>query len=419
MYRLIVSCYTSTFLSKPFFGLFKFHRATSSASIKANANDYSSLSSAEKCQSDNESPSVITVKSNPNLKDEEQHLEQSNSQIDAVLSPIVERLGKLRVNVQYSIQKRILIITIVEGIAFESIENDSNTQIRMVLLPYKNFRYRTKFASGLNPKFNETFFFKNINQEDLSKTFVRFRIYKRRLTGRNQFIGETLLRNSLIDAKNGCLTHHTLLLHSKTDANLARSCHVESDIVDHTSDPLAPKSPTNSIVHSALSTPSHKQKQVKKSYKTQSSNDNNNENNYNNPKLLLSFSYSDGKMFILIDKGGNLNYKSKYVDTFVKLYVKTAYDAQTMVQQSHTIKACCEPVFDAKFSFAVSKQDIDSLSISIRVCTTIGLLKRRINLGTLEFGSNVVGEEERAHWQEFICSKKQTSFKWHRLTCCI
>lgn len=75
MYRLIVSCYTSTFLSKPFFGLFKFHRATSSASIKANANDYSSLSSAEKCQSDNESPSVITVKSNPNLKDEEQHLE--------------------------------------------------------------------------------------------------------------------------------------------------------------------------------------------------------------------------------------------------------------------------------------------------------------------------------------------------------
>lgn len=54
----------------------------------------------------------------------------------------------------------------------------------------------------------------------MSKTFVRFRIYKRRLTGHNQFIGETLLRNSLIDAKNGCLTHHTLLLHSKTDANV-------------------------------------------------------------------------------------------------------------------------------------------------------------------------------------------------------
>lgn len=57
--------------------------------------------------------------------------------------------------------------------------------------------------------------------EALSQTSVRFRVYKRRLTGSSQFLGETSLVNSLIDARGGILTHHTLFFHHSTDSNVS------------------------------------------------------------------------------------------------------------------------------------------------------------------------------------------------------
>ncbi|KHN81334.1 hypothetical protein Tcan_08514 [Toxocara canis] len=56
-------------------------------------------------------------------------------------------------------------------------------------------------------------------EEALSHTSVRFRVYKRRQTGSSQFLGETLLVNSLIDARGGILTHHTLAFHHSIDSN--------------------------------------------------------------------------------------------------------------------------------------------------------------------------------------------------------
>uniref|UniRef100_F1L8X0 Synaptotagmin-16 n=1 Tax=Ascaris suum TaxID=6253 RepID=F1L8X0_ASCSU len=332
-------------------------------------------------------PAIIVSSSQTDLDNE-----RSETPYSTGSSPIIsfgKRLGKLRIDAKYDERKQVLLVTVVEGIGLDLVESDASCQIRVVLLPTKSCKHRTKYSFGSNPKFRETYRFPNISQEALSQTSVRFRVYKRRLTGSSQFLGETSLVNSLIDARGGILTHHTLFFHHSTDSNLNLA-------------PSAMGSRSNSV--------SRRSSMIDDSgrFCAQPIAD-------GGPELLISLCCNAGHVVVGVEKGSSFTHNAKLPDTFVQVSAVTQYGKKVGRNRTEVVKLSSEPCYDRKFLFQVSQSDLDSITILINVYALVGVWRKKVQLGWISLGESSSTEDEQEHWHEMIQGMGTTVSKWHHL----
>ena len=75
---------------------------------------------------------------------------------------LISKCGRLRVTYEYITGKSRLAVTVHEAQDTPSRDRggSSSTQVRLVVLPSKNVRHRTKVKAGENPHYDETFQFK-------------------------------------------------------------------------------------------------------------------------------------------------------------------------------------------------------------------------------------------------------------------
>uniref|UniRef100_A0A915EMP0 C2 domain-containing protein n=1 Tax=Ditylenchus dipsaci TaxID=166011 RepID=A0A915EMP0_9BILA len=125
-------------------------------------------------------------------------------------------LGKLKLALQYSRQKKLLILTVLEvnldredkdtSKTDDNVKKELNTQVRLALLAEKVVKFRTKYRS--NAVFNETFVF-NILPDELVESVVRCRLYQKRVRS-NGLLGEAFLKASVVDSSSGSSSQHSL-----------------------------------------------------------------------------------------------------------------------------------------------------------------------------------------------------------------
>lgn len=79
---------------------------------------------------------------------------------------LISKCGSLEMTFKYNPAKGKMAITIHQAQDIPSKERGgaSNTQVRILLLPTKKQRYKTKIKTGENPVFNENFVFNKIPQ---------------------------------------------------------------------------------------------------------------------------------------------------------------------------------------------------------------------------------------------------------------
>uniref|UniRef100_A0A9J2PHQ7 C2 domain-containing protein n=1 Tax=Ascaris lumbricoides TaxID=6252 RepID=A0A9J2PHQ7_ASCLU len=225
--------------------------------------------------------------------------------------------------------------------------------------------------------------------EALSQTSVRFRVYKRRLTGSSQFLGETSLVNSLIDARGGILTHHTLFFHHSTDSNLNLA-------------PSAMGSRSNSV--------SRRSSMIDDSgrFCAQPIAD-------GGPELLISLCCNAGHVVVGVEKGSSFTHNAKLPDTFVQVSAVTQYGKKVGRNRTEVVKLSSEPCYDRKFLFQVSQSDLDSITILINVYALVGVWRKKVQLGWISLGESSSTEDEQEHWHEMIQGMGTTVSKWHHL----
>lgn len=75
----------------------------------------------------------------------------------------------------------------------------THTQVRILMLPSKKQKHKTKIRSGENPQFMESFLLHRVNPEEVNSMGVRVRVYGCERMRRERLIGEAIVSFSSID----------------------------------------------------------------------------------------------------------------------------------------------------------------------------------------------------------------------------
>ena len=100
--------------------------------------------------------------------------------------------GRLQVSASYAPTAEKLAVTVLraEDVPTKHRGGASTVQVRVVLLPSKKQRFKTKAKPATNPNFHETFTFSRVPQSDLHESGLRFRLYGHEKLTRDKLLGE-------------------------------------------------------------------------------------------------------------------------------------------------------------------------------------------------------------------------------------
>jgi len=132
----------------------------------------------EKCESD--------------VQSSHSHEYSSHLQSD---SHLITKCGSIEIGYAYDAPTKKLIVNVFQASDIPCKERGGANQIhvRLVLLPHKRQKHKTKVKASGNPTFDETFTFNRINPDDVMNLGIRFRIYGTAFARREHMIGKYII----------------------------------------------------------------------------------------------------------------------------------------------------------------------------------------------------------------------------------
>ena len=105
---------------------------------------------------------------------------------------LVSTAGRLQISASYAPTADKLAVSILraEDLPTKERGGASTVQVRVVLLPGKKQRFKTKLKPSDNPSFHETFTFSRVTQEEITFGSLRIRVYGHEKFGRDRLVGE-------------------------------------------------------------------------------------------------------------------------------------------------------------------------------------------------------------------------------------
>lgn len=112
--------------------------------------------------------------------------------IDIGHEEFLSTAGRLQVSASYAPTAEKLAVTVIraEDVPTKQRGGAGSVQVRVVLLPSKKQRFKTKAKPAANPNFHETFTFSRVPQSDLHESGLRFRLYGHEKLTRDKLLGE-------------------------------------------------------------------------------------------------------------------------------------------------------------------------------------------------------------------------------------
>ena len=121
--------------------------------------------------------------------------------IDISQEEFLSTAGRLQVSASYAPTAQKLAVTVLraEDIPTKHRGGAASVQVRVVLLPAKKQRFKTKTKPSTNPNFHETFTFSRVSQSDLQESGLRFRLYGHEKLTRDKLLGELTINVTEFD----------------------------------------------------------------------------------------------------------------------------------------------------------------------------------------------------------------------------
>ncbi|XP_034833915.1 synaptotagmin-16 isoform X1 [Maniola hyperantus] len=287
------------------------------------------------------------------------------------------------------------------------------SQVRIVLLPLKKQKYKSKIRNGENPQYMESFVLHKINPEDVHGLGLRIRIYGCERMRRQRLLGEAAvsfanlnfeLENNLWLQLSPRQHHHqpTLQL-PKLDLN-----HSITGVL------ASPSSITTATTPGTLGGEAcslARSDSASSCCSTRSA-----------PELLLGLQYNPttGHLSVEIIKGTHFRKLSpnKAPDTYVKLVLISSLGMEMGRCKSSTRRAQSNPLYKELFIFQVALFQLTEVTLMVSVWWRRSV-KRNEMVGWFSLGHSSSGREEERHWQD-LCEQQgqQPSVqvqRWHVL----
>ncbi|ESO07971.1 synaptotagmin 16, partial [Helobdella robusta] len=258
------------------------------------------------------------------------------------------------------------------------------TQVRMLLLPIKKHRHKTKVvvAAESNPQFNETFDFK-VPTDDLTSMGLRMRLYGCERLKKDRLIGETIVNFNRLNTNNvpfwTPLDPRSNLMHGDSMSSVSSNLtHSESD------------SSTHSLNHAGTL------------------------------ELMLGVAYNGvtGRMAVEVIKGSNFkNMAAKRPpDTYVKLALMAPNGQEISRSKTSIRRGQPNPLYKETFMFQVPQFQLPDVSLMVSVFVQKSL-KRKEMIGWFTMGRRNTNssEDDASHWTAMLESKGEQVCRWHVL----
>lgn len=284
-------------------------------------------------------------------------------------STLMDRgMSSLEIALLYDAPMRKMTVHVLQARGIPSREKTTtHTQVRLLILPSKKQKHKTKIRSGENPQFMESFLLHRVNPEEVNSMGLRVRVYGCERMRRERLIGETIISFASIDLE--LETNLWLPLEPRNSSVLSGS---SSDLLS-----LARSDSTGSTTsmqqHGGV------------------------------PELLIGLGYNGttGRLTVEIVKGSHFRNLSlgKAPDTYVKLCLVSSMGQEIARSKTSTKRGQPNPLFKETFIFQVALFQLNDVTLMISVYSKRNM-KRNEMVGWFSLGLNSSGPEEMQHFND-------------------
>ncbi|XP_018579307.1 synaptotagmin-16 isoform X2 [Anoplophora glabripennis] len=297
---------------------------------------------------------------------------------------IVSKCGHLEVALLYDAPMRKMTVHVLQARDIPSRDRGqpTHTQVRLILLPSKKQKHKTKIRSGENPQYMESFLLHRVNPEDVNSMGIRLRLYGCERMRRERLIGEAVVSFANINLE----LENNFWLNLEPRANTALSGCTGDLMSLARSDSTGS---THSMQHGGV------------------------------PELLLGLCYNatTGRLNVEVVKGSHFRNLAltRAPDTYVKLNLVSSTGQELAHSKTTVRRGQPNPLFKETFIFQVALFQLADVTLMVAVYNRKGVTKKKEMVGWFSLGLNSSGAEELAHWMDMKEFQQEQICRWHIL----
>ncbi|XP_071564762.1 synaptotagmin-14 isoform X3 [Temnothorax nylanderi] len=339
-------------------------------------------------------------------REQEIQVEQNDSTTNDVITTMgtvaAEEIGSLEVAFLYDAPMREMTIHVLQGRNYPA--GIGGSQVRLVLLPSKKQRRKTRVRQGTSPQYIESFLLPRVNPEDVNAMGVRLRVYLwgGRMMRRERLLGETRVSFDQIN------------LQLETTLWLTLQPPLSSSAQDWGTTSSLTRSDSTGSQQSVQSYASPAIPPYGSSMKGGSV-----------AEILIGLAYNGttGRLSVEIIKGshfrGGGGNDTKPPDTYVKLALIDSNNHEMGRSKTGLKRAQPNPLYKETFIFQIALFQLGDVTLFLSVYNRrrggMGR-KGREMIGWLSLGLNSSGSEELQHWNEMRTARQPMQVqRWHSL----
>ncbi|XP_015120100.1 synaptotagmin-14 [Diachasma alloeum] len=317
------------------------------------------------------------------------------------LNEAIDEFGCLEVAFLYDAPMREMTVQVLQGKNYPA--GIGGSQVRLVLLPSKKQRRKTRVRQGCSPQYMESFLLPRVNPEDVNAMGVRMRVY--------QWSGR-MRRERLLGEARVCFDQINLQL--ETILCLPLQPPPRSSVHDWGTTTSLTRSDSTGSQQSVQSYASPTTPPYGSSMKGGSI-----------AEILIGLAYNGttGRLSVEIIKGshfrGGGGSDTKPPDTYVKLTLVDSNGHEMGRSKTGLRRAQPNPLYKETFIFQVALFQLGDVTLFISVYnrrrSAMGK-KGREMIGWLCLGLNSSGPEELQHWNDMRSARSPKQLqRWHSL----
>lgn len=297
--------------------------------------------------------------------------------------PLISKCGSIEMTFSYNPNRGKMAITVHQAQEIPSVDRGgaSHSQVRILLLPNKKQRYKTKVKSGQNPVYQESFIFNRIPLEEVHSMGIRIRLYGVERMRRERMIGESIIGFASLNLESA--STHFIILEPRSNLGGGDS---QFDVSSLSRSDSA--SSTQSMQHGGM------------------------------PELLLGLGYNGttGRLTVEVIKGSNFRNMAmnRAPDTYVKLTLMSPTGQEITRSKTSIRRGQPNPLFKETFMFQVALFQLAEVTLMVSVYNKRSMKKKDM-IGWFSLGLNSSGEEELSHWTDMRETKGDQVCRWHVL----
>ncbi|KAG7200161.1 hypothetical protein KM043_000596 [Ampulex compressa] len=330
----------------------------------------------------------------------EQNASASNDVI-ATMGAATEEVGSLEVAFLYDAPMREMTVHVLQGRNYPP--GIGGSQVRLVLLPSKKQRRKTRVRQGTSPQYMESFLLPRVNPEDVNAMGVRLRVY---------LWGGRMRRERLLGEARVSFDQINLQLETTLWVTLQPP--PSSSVQDWGTTSSLTRSDSTGSQQSVQSYASPAIPPYGSSMKGGSV-----------AEILIGLAYNGttGRLSVEIIKGshfrGGGGNDTKPPDTYVKLALVDSNGHEMERSKTGLKRAQPNPLYKETFIFQVALFQLGDVTLFLSVYNRrrAGMgRKGREMIGWLCLGLNSSGSEELQHWNDMRAARHPTQVqRWHSL----